>query len=149
MYISCIFFKEFLYFKKLPNLVQTLSYFLLLHKLLSPEQQSTCLTLLMLLVTNWLIDTKSLYSRNLLCSDNLEHSRKSFPIITERWNGPENTPQNLPQAISSGWDSLGPEVQGVCCITLGVSLLVAWTLACIYDPGFKYLETIDLKNINL
>lgn len=26
MYISCIFFKEFLYFKKLPNLVQTLSY---------------------------------------------------------------------------------------------------------------------------
>ena len=138
MYIACIFFKEFLYFKKLSNLVQTLSYFLLFHKLLSPEQHSTCLTLLMFFVTGWLIDTKSLNNRNLCCSDNLEHSVKSFPIITERWNAEENNPENLPQAISSAWVSLGldsPDVQAVCFVTIWVGATVAWALSCIYGPG--------------
>ena len=143
MYISCIFFKEFLYFKKLPNPVQTLSYFFLFLKLFNSEQQSVCLTLLTLFITRWLMGTKSLNNRNLLCSDELEHSRKSFPIITER----ETEPMNLPQAIAAGWTAVGldsPDVQAGCYITLWVGITIAWTLACIYGVVGPHNARVDL-----
>ena len=146
MYISCVFFKEFLYFKKPPNPVQTLNNFSLFYKLLFSEQQTVGWTLLVLFATRWFIGTKSPNSGNLLCSDKLEDSVKSFPIITEKWNAEENTPINLPQAISL---CCTPDVQACCFITLWVGVTVAWAVACIYDPGFKYLETIDVRSWNL
>ena len=146
MYISCIFFKEFLYFKKLPNLVQTLSYFFFIQRLLSSDLKSACLTLLVFFVTGWFIDTKSPNSRNLSCSERLDHSGKQL-----KWNPEEDLSYSDRLAHSGNQTDVAPfgldslDVQAACFITLGVGFVFVWTLACIYDPGFKYLETIDTR----
>ena len=118
----------------------------------SLDLKSTCLTLLVLFLTSWFVDTISPNSRNLSCSERLDPSKAGKSL---RWDPdyPEwvwEEDNQVEKAKPVDWnqvalDQLGldcEDVQVICFIAIGVGSVFVWISACIYNPEFRccYLQ---------